>query len=67
MSDRQELRPDDEDCMSPAEWLADIEVAVMEPRQHDTRASTAPGSVEAADAAVGAAGDRTARGEPCGG
>jgi hypothetical protein len=62
MSDRQELRPDDEDGMSPAEWLADIEVAVTEPPRHDTGASRAPGSIEA-DEPVRAAGDRTARGE----
>jgi len=31
VSDKHELRPDDEDGMSPADWLADSEVAVTDP------------------------------------
>jgi len=30
MSHNQQLRPDDEDAMSPADWLADSEVAVTD-------------------------------------
>jgi hypothetical protein len=63
MSDRRELQPDDEDGMSPAEWLADIEVAVVERHRHDTGASRFPGSTEA-DEPVGAGANRTAPGEP---
>jgi hypothetical protein len=62
MSDDQELRPDDEDGMSPAEWLADIEVAVVERHRHDTGASRVPGSTDA-DEPVGAGADRTAPGK----